>query len=112
MSQYGLGLEGEKRAEAYLLGRGYRIVQRRYRTSHGEIDLIAVKNRVTCFVEVKYRPSARLGDGLAAIGTDKQNRLRSAARDYLAGHPAAWQLAYLEITRAGILFREDILHEN
>ena len=112
MSLYSLGLEGEKQAEAYLASRGYRVLERRYRTRHGEIDLIAVKNRVLFFVEVKYRPKSRLGGGLEAIGPVKQNRLRSAARAYLMDHPAAWQLAYLEITRAGILFLEDILHEN
>lgn len=112
MSQYSLGLQGEKLAEAYLAERGYRILERRYKTRHGEIDLVAVKNRVLCFVEVKYRPGSRLGGGLEAIGAAKQMRLRSAARAYLMDHPAQWQLAYLEVTRAGILFREDILHEN
>lgn len=112
MSRYSLGLQGEKLAETYLAERGFRILARRFKTRHGEIDLIAVKNRVLFFVEVKYRPGSRLGGGLGAIDAAKQNRLVSAARVYLADHPAAWQLAYLEVTRAGILFREDILHEN
>lgn len=42
-------------AEKYLIKQGYEIVDRRYKTKYGEIDLIAKHAEIICFVEVKYR---------------------------------------------------------
>lgn len=112
MSQYQLGLAGEQQAEAYLIKRGYRILQRRFRSRHGEIDLIANRGSKLVFIEVKYRGQGRLGEGIQGITAEKQHRLQLAISDYLAKQPQAYELTYLEITRAGILLREDILHEH
>lgn len=112
MSQYELGLEGELIAEQYLKDQGYRILEKRMRGRHGEVDLLAEKHRVLYFVEVKYRPKGRLGTGMASISKRKKDMLQSVIRAYLNGKPRAWRLAYLEITRSGILFHDDVLHEN
>ena len=112
MSQYDLGLEGERLAEVYLKERGFAIRQRRLRTRGGEIDLIASRHGILYFIEVKYRPDGRLGSGLISISPRKKQLLINAAGEYLARTPRPWRLAYLEITRAGIRFREDVLHEN
>lgn len=109
--QYASGLEGERLAEAHLQSLGFKVIARRTRSRHGEIDLIASKGKLLYFVEVKYRPEGRLGCGLLSITAEKRRRLMDAAREYLKGDPRPWRLAYLEITRAGILFREDIAHE-
>lgn len=111
MSQYSQGLAGEQIAADYLNQQGYQVVQQRYRSRHGEIDLIVKKDKVVYFVEVKYRPEGRLGSGIAGINPAKKQHLLMAARAYLALKPARWKLAYLEVTRAGVLFREDVLHE-
>jgi len=112
VSQYQKGLEGEQLAEEYLGLRGFQVVKRRHRSRHGEIDLIAKKGGLLYFIEVKYRAEGRLGEGLAGITPQKRVRMKDAIRDYLAGSPRAYRLACLEITRAGILLREDVLHEN
>lgn len=112
MSQYSQGLAGEQIAADYLMGQSYQVVQKRYRSRHGEIDLIVTKDKVVYFVEVKFRPQGRLGSGIIDITPTKKQHLLSAARAYLAQKPARWKLAYLEVTRAGVLFREDVLHEN
>ena len=50
-----LGAWGEAQTAAYLRKRGYEIVGTNYRTRFGEIDLIAQKDGVLIFVEVKTR---------------------------------------------------------
>jgi len=112
MSQYDLGLKGERLAEAYLKEKGFAIRKRRLRTWGGEVDLIASRQGILYFIEVKYRPDGRLGSGLISISPRKKQSLLSAAGEYLAKTPSPWRLAYLEITRAGIRFHEDVLHEN
>lgn len=48
-----LGNAGEEIAEKYLVGKGYTILDLNYRTKIGEIDIIAQKDDIICFVEVK-----------------------------------------------------------
>jgi putative endonuclease len=79
-----LGDEGERAAARFLEGRGYRILERNYRTRHGEIDLIAEDGRVLVFVEVKVRFDDRFGGPAAAITRAKQARIARLARQYLA----------------------------
>ena len=55
-----LGKKGEDMAEAYLLQIGYQVLHRNWRHSHYEIDIIAIKNEVLHFVEVKLRSSKTL----------------------------------------------------
>ena len=71
----GLGAEG--RARLWLRLKGYAILARRYRTPLGEIDIIARKGRVLCFIEVKARASLDLAR--AAIGPAQQQRILRAA---------------------------------
>ncbi|UQD73074.1 YraN family protein [Bradyrhizobium japonicum] len=49
------GISAESRAAAYLMAKGYRILARRYRTPHGEIDIVARRRNLIAFVEVKAR---------------------------------------------------------
>src|ERR1700729_2353030 len=49
------GLSAEARAAAYLMAKGYRILAKRFRTPHGEIDIVARKRNLVAFIEVKAR---------------------------------------------------------
>ena len=62
-----LGETGENLAVSELLTRGYAILDRRYRTKHGEIDIVGEHGGVIVFVEVRARASAEFG--LAAEST-------------------------------------------
>ena len=98
-----IGLLGEWKAARYLKKQGMRILQKRYRTKHGEIDLILQDGDTLVFAEVKYRPSGQMGDGLSTIDTQKKKRLRYAAGCYLASHPATYvRFDAVEITSAGL----------
>ena len=75
MKKENVGLLGEWKAARYLKKQGMRILKRRYRTAHGEIDLIAQDGGTVVFVEVKTRPDGRIGDGAAAVRKDKKSSI-------------------------------------
>jgi putative endonuclease len=79
-----LGKSGEDLAVEELQRRGYAILARRYRTRHGEIDVVARDGETTVFVEVKARTTGRFGGAAEAVTPWKQRRLVSMATDYLA----------------------------
>lgn len=83
MSAHREGLAGEAQAEKYLLTLGYALVARRYRREDGEIDLIMRDGECLVFVEVKYRPRGRAGDGLMAVTPQKRRRMTHAAMAFL-----------------------------
>ena len=84
-----LGARGEELAARHLEARGYRVVERNFRTRYGELDVIARDARSLVFCEVKTR-IVRDGAGasnvlgpLAAVGPRKQRRVRAMAREWL-----------------------------
>src|SRR5262245_29063106 len=79
-----LGISGEDLACAELQRRGYAIVERRYRTRFGEIDIIATDGVTLVFVEVKARMTQEFGGAAAAMTNWKQRRIARMAIDYLA----------------------------
>lgn len=79
-----LGRHGEDLAGAVLTNRGYAILARRYRTRHGEIDIIARHREAIVFVEVKARRWEQCGAPVEAITPAKRRRIAVVATDYLA----------------------------
>lgn len=103
MNKNETGLLGEWRAARYLKRLGYRIIKLRYRTHHGEIDLIARDGDTLVMVEVKARPAGQMGDGVRAVDLQKQKHLRFAAQQYLLGRNAqSVRFDVVEISAAGI----------
>lgn len=78
-----LGDAGERAAARYLKAQGFRILARQYRTSLGEIDLIAQDGQCVVFVEVKTRRSSDAGLPVEAVGPAKQAQLTRLALAYL-----------------------------
>lgn len=78
-----LGISGEEKAALYLKRKGYRIVEKNFRCRLGEIDLIALKNRMIIFCEVKTRKNKEYGEPFEAVTRNKQERLRKLAEAYL-----------------------------
>lgn len=78
------GADAEARAASHLEAQGLAILARNYRCRYGEIDLIARDGAVLVFVEVRMRSSAAYGGAAASITHAKQEKLRRAARHYLA----------------------------
>ncbi len=79
-----LAIIGEEHAARYLVSRGYRILERNYRTPRGEIDIVAERGDALCFIEVKTRSSDEFGEPREAVTTWKQRRIVRAAAAYLS----------------------------
>lgn len=79
-----IGKNYEMKAENYLIYKDYDILDRNYRCSHGEIDLIAESSDGTIvFVEVKARRAYGFGSGGEAVDAVKQRHIRFTARHYI-----------------------------
>ncbi len=77
------GSQGENLATEYLETKKYKILDRNYRSSAGEIDIIAEKNGVVVFVEVKTRTSDSYGEGSISVNHKKLTRMAQGATEYL-----------------------------
>ena len=77
------GRYAEDLAAAYLALCGYAVLDRNFRFSRLEIDLVARKENVLAVVEVKFRRRFRKGGALRAVGPRKQRDLETAAVGYL-----------------------------
>lgn len=84
------GQSGEELAAAFLMEKGWRIVQRNFRCPCGEIDLVCEDNKTLVFVEVKTRSGIVRGEPGQAVNKDKKKRLARAAAIYLSTH-TAWE---------------------
>jgi putative endonuclease len=76
----------ERRAESYLLEHGLELVARNHRCRDGEIDLVMRDRAQLVFVEVRYRRHLRFGGARESITRRKQQRIITAAQDFLALH--------------------------
>lgn len=79
------GARGEFWASVALMLKGFRIVERRYKTRLGEIDLIARRGTLVLIVEVKAR--ATLAEAMDAIARQSERRIEAAADLWLARQP-------------------------
>jgi putative endonuclease len=85
VTSFQTGLSAERRACLYLIAKGYRILARRYRTPHGEIDLVAKRRATLVFAEVKARNS--IDEAAYSVTPRQQQRIATAASLWLAAHP-------------------------
>tara|TARA_B100001971_G_C17928557_1_gene401483 strand:- start:77 stop:430 length:354 start_codon:yes stop_codon:yes gene_type:complete len=84
-TSYTKGLVAEKMSAMFLRLKGYRVLEARYKTKFGEIDLIVKKGKTIAFVEVKARQDK--AKALEAISQKAQKRIMNAALMYIAEHP-------------------------
>lgn len=79
------GLWGEKIAARHLRQKGYRIIARRVRFDRRtELDIVARKDTLLVFVEVKTRSDASFARPASAVNRDKRRHLSRAAARYLS----------------------------
>jgi len=77
-----IGQWGEGAAAAYLEENGYKIIAHNVRTPHGEIDIVAQKDGLMIFVEVKTRTSKSYGPPEISVTPRKQEHMLAAAGHY------------------------------
>jgi len=92
-----LGRRGEDLACEELEKRGYVIVDRRFRTRCGELDIVARDAGVLVFVEVKARTGSHFGTPFESVTWKKRQRLSQMAASYvclkrLSGQPCRFDV--------------------
>lgn len=76
------GKWGEDQAVLFLKRQGFRVIDRNFHTTQGEIDIVAVKGGDYYFVEVKTRAAGELANDLA-ITKSKKHKLDKTIKSYL-----------------------------
>lgn len=84
MGNVNSGKQAELIAAQYLQDRGYSILDQNWKTRYCEIDIVAKKDDVIIFVEVKYRLSSVAGDGFAYITSKKISQMQLGAESWVA----------------------------
>lgn len=80
------GRFGENEAAKFLSQKGWKIIERNYRTRFGEIDIIAACGKYLVFAEVKTRMAGSLILPREAVDFRKRQRIIATARMYLSNH--------------------------
>lgn len=75
---------GERLAKEYLEKKNYNILETNFRTRLGEIDIIAKKDDVIVFVEVKARKTLKYGRPYESVNHRKMQKIIKVAQNYIA----------------------------
>jgi len=78
-----LGRRGESLAKIHLENAGYEILDENWTHGKAEVDLIAYKDKVIIFAEVKTRTGNGFGEPEDFVDERKQKLLVSAADEYI-----------------------------
>jgi len=100
MKRRDTGMLGEKLACEFLGKNGYDIVETNYRCTEGEIDIIARREDVLVFVEVRTKTSRQFGSPEESITGRKRERLRAVAEHYGQERdnlPGSWRIDVMAI---------------
>lgn len=81
------GNNGEVLAVKYFSENGYKIMHQNWRHSHWEVDIIAEKDGILHFMEVKTRLTKKFGNPEDGVDSKKIQNLINAAEEYLYQNP-------------------------
>lgn len=90
------GRKGEQLAADWFTSQLYHIIEQNWRYQHYELDIIAEKNGVLHFIEVKTLHNTRFGFPEARVDKAKIRRMIAAAQAYVRRHPK-WQRIQFDI---------------
>ncbi|NJB86632.1 putative endonuclease [Lewinella marina] len=88
------GERGEALAQRYLLDHGYTVEARNYRYRRTEIDIIARRDGILVFVEVKTRSSLAFGHPSTFFKPEQQRRISRAASMYMEEVNYEWEIRF------------------
>ena len=91
-----LGNQGEDLVAKNLEQHGFTIKHRNYRKCYGEIDIIAHKDDLLVFVEVKYRKQAFF-EASQLVPRSKQKKIIMVAKEYMARYDHAEKVCRFDI---------------
>ena len=96
------GNEGEILGATHLTQEGFSILEKNWRHSHWEVDIIASKNNTLHFIEIKTRKTKKFGQPEDKVGKKKMENLINAAEQYLYLYPQ-WNRIQFDILSISIL---------
>jgi putative endonuclease len=88
------GKRGEEMGAAWLQKNGFTILHRNWRFGRIETDIIATKEGVLHFIEVKTRRSMRFGNPEDRVDRRKLGRMIDAGTEYISAHPEWRRIRY------------------
>ena len=100
-----LGELGERVAARWLVRAGWRVLARRFRSGHRDLDLIVERDGTVAFVEVKARRSAGAGGPVGAVGWRKRRELVRSAQVWIGRHGPAGAAYRFDVL--GVLIQPD-----
>lgn len=93
-----IGKLGESLAVVHLKQNEYEIIETNFRAGRGEIDIIARKENILAFIEVKTKKFGDFGDPIHWVTRGKQRQIGRIAQAYL-----------LKTAITGVDFRFDVI---
>jgi len=104
------GRKGENLAVTYLETRGYKILDRNWIFEKIELDIIAEKDGIVVFVEVKARKNNDYGYPEEGVNVAKQENILEAAEEYLDAKDLDQEIRFDIISITGVAGHENIHH--
>ena len=101
------GRKAEDLAVKLLTDKGYKILDRNFRSTFGEIDVVAIDNGTLVFVEVKARSSNKYGLPEESVNYFKLNKIKKTAEYYLFLHPELPEKMRIDVV--AIELHEDLI---
>lgn len=99
------GVLGERIAERWLQRSGWRVLQRRFRSGHRDIDLVVEREGTVVFVEVKARRRGTFGAPVEAVNWRKQKELTKSAQVWIDRHGREAEVYRFDVV--GVLVQGD-----
>lgn len=106
-----IGSKGEEKASIFLAQNGYAVIAKNYRCKRGEIDLVATKNKLIAFVEVKTWPNGDFFSLEYAIDKTKCKHIIASAKDFLRQNSAYKDFfVRFDVIALDMRFANDVYH--
>jgi putative endonuclease len=99
------GSLGETMAVAYLIQQGFSLLHQNWRHSHWEVDIIASREKVLHFIEVKTRRTKKFGHPEESVTKSKIRNLINASEEFLYQYPE-WKRIQFDILSITLLKNE------
>jgi putative endonuclease len=96
---------GERVAERWLKRHGWRVLMRRFRSGHRDIDLVMERDGLVSFVEVKARRGSKFGEPVEAVGWRKQRELTRSAQVWIDRHGRPYEMYRFDVV--GVLVEQE-----
>lgn len=106
------GEKGEAIACRKLKQKGYRIIEKNFRTKYGEIDIIAETEKTICFIEVKARSSYYHGNPEEFVTKRKQKKLWRAASIFIESNKLGYDNYRFDVVSVDLKNNDSIIYTN